>query len=269
MNFQIFLLIFPKIPRRNRLAEGPNLMRTSLKGLNDAQNHSVATTLPSKHFITFRAVEATMRRFRSRFRGRRRTNFRQARRIVRAVSGTILAKRVILGGVTIPDVTAADWDNPVQIPLAVCQETMDEELESDGTNTAQVPLYSRLVGLKLNLQVVGPSSASVVHRWMLHKLPDGEELITDANRLTNTGFHSSDDTNPFREFRKMQLAKGMLITNSSTGVTPLRIFVKKAAMMRVAPMRENDVIRLDIAKDQTGIASTIHGFGTLYFRANA
>lgn len=146
---------------------------------------------------------------------------------------------------------------------------MDEELESDGTNTAQVPLYSKLVGLKLNLQVVGPSSSSVVHRWMLHKLPDGEELITDANRMTNTGFHSSDDTNPFREFRKMQMAKGILITNSSSGVTPLRVFVKKAAMNRVGSMREGDVIRLDIAKDSTGVTSTIHGFGTLYFKANA
>lgn len=242
-------------------------MRTSSKSLDDAQNRAVATTLPSKHFIIFRPVQRAMRRFRS-FR-RRRTNFRQARRIVRAVSGITLAKRIVLGGVTVPDITAADWDNPVGIDLAVCQETMDEQLESDGTNVAQVPLYSRLTAIKLNLQVVGPSSNSVVHRWILHKLPDGEELIADNLRLAGANFHSSNDEPAHREMRKYTLAKGILITNSSTGVTPLRIFVKRAAMKRVGPFRENDVLRLDIAKDQTGISSALHGFGTLYFKANA
>lgn len=144
---------------------------------------------------------------------------------------------------------------------------MDEEVESDGAGAvADVPLYSKLMSLKANL--ILQSSITCVVRWMLHKLPDGEELITDANRLTNTGFHSSDDTNPFREFRKMQVAKGFLVVPADKLAAPVRIFVRKQAWKRIAPMRENDVLRLDIAQS-TNATVTLHGFGTLYAKANA
>lgn len=206
--------------------------------------------------------------FRRSFRFRPGRFTRRVRKIARRSTGQILAKRVILSGLTIPDVTAADWDNPLQVGLISCQETIDEEEESDGTNVADVPLYSKLVGLKLQLTVLGATSTTNVYRWMLHKLPDGEELITDANRLAGN-FHSSDDTNPMREFRKMCMAKGMVVTNPNTAVTRLNVFVKRSAMKRVSPLREGDIIRLDIAKDTAGTTSLLHGFGTLYVRANA
>lgn len=208
-----------------------------------------------------------MRRFKFR-RNSFRRNVRRARPIIRAATGITLAKRMLLSGVTVPDVTAVDWDNPLKIQLLKCQESMDEEQEADGTSPAQVPLYSRLTGMRLNMQVVGPASSSVVHRWILHKKPDGEDLVSDATRML-TAWHSSDDTQAQREFRKFTVAKGILITNASTGVTPLRVFVKRAAMKRISPFRENDILQLDIAKDATGISSTIHGFGTLWVRANA
>lgn len=209
-----------------------------------------------------------MRRFRFRRRSRFARTVRRARPIVRAATGITLSKRLLLAGVSIPDVTTVDWDNPLKIQLIKAQESMDEEQEADGTNPAQVPLYSRLIGMRFNLKVVGPGSSSVVHRWILHKKPDGEDLISDATRLLSA-FHSSDDTQAQREFRKFTVAKGMLITNQASGVTPLGIFVKKAAMKRISPFRENDILQLDIAKDATGISSTIHGFGTMWVRANA
>lgn len=206
--------------------------------------------------------------FRRRFTFRRRRFARRVGGIARRATGIILTKRVILGGLTIPDVTAADWDNPLQIDLAVCQEAQNEELEADGTNVPTVPLYSRLVALKLDLTILGATSTTNVYRWILHKLPDGEEIIADANRLSGNNFHSSDDTQAFREFRKLVMAKGMVVTNPNTAVTKLRVLVRKSAMARVAPLRENDTFRLDIAKDTAGTTSLLHGFGTLYFRAH-
>lgn len=193
---------------------------------------------------------------------------RRARPIIRAATGIVLAKRVRLSGVTIPDISATDWDNPLQVSLAVAQETMDETLVADGTNVPTVPLYSRLLGLKLNLMLIGAQSSTNVMRWMLHKLPDGEELVSDATRLINA-FHTSADDTEMREFRKMQMAKGMTIINPNTAVSNFRVFVKKSALARVSPMREGDVIRFDIAKDAAGTTCLLHGFGTLYFKANA
>lgn len=189
---------------------------------------------------------------------------RRARPIVRAASGIILAKRVLLDELAIGAESAVNFDNPTQVGLAICQEAQDEEVISDGTNVAQVPLYSRLVALRLNLFVRGASGANF--RWILHKLPDGEELVADATRLT-TGFHSMSDSPAQREFRKLQMAKGFFPMDSSGLKTNVPIFVRKSALRRVAPLRENDVIRLDIASSSSS-SSSISGFGTLWFRAN-
>lgn len=218
-------------------------------------------------FMAYLIVDKVVRRFRFRRRGPR-INFNRTRRIVKAVSGHIEAKRMLISGLSIPDVSAADWDNPLQINLAECMETMGEADVADGTNVPDVPLYSRLVGLKLDFKILGSTSTTNVYRWMLHKLPDGEELVTDATRLIGN-FHTSADTVENREFRKMQMAKGMVISNPSSAVTGFRVFVRKSAMNRVASMREQDVIRFDIAKDTAGTTSILHGMGTLYFRVNA
>lgn len=204
-----------------------------------------------------------MRRFA--FKRRPRVNFRRARRVVRAVSGITIAKRIILGGVTIPDITSVDWDNPLDVGLVVAGDTVDEELESDGTNVAQVPNYSRLTGMKLELKILGSTSVTNVYRWYLYKKPDGESLRTS---LQGVAFHSSDDTPTERELRKMCVAKGMAISNPSSAVTQLRVFVRRKAWARISPMRENDRLTLLIAKDAGGTTSLLHGFGTVYARAN-
>lgn len=194
---------------------------------------------------------------------------RRARPIVRAASGIVITKRFIFNGETIPDVSSVDFDNPLKINLAVCTETEDEELTADGTNVPTVPLYSRFLGMKGRITVIGPSASAVVHRWKIYKKPDGEDLLSDAGMMVDAGFHASTDSPTFREVRKFDMAKGMLFTNASTGITPVNYFIKRSAMKRVGPMRENDRITFAIAKDATGAASLLHGFGTLYFRANA
>lgn len=192
---------------------------------------------------------------------------RRARPIVRAATGIILAKRVILDSLVIPDVTSANYDNPLQVGLLNCTEAgQEEEQESDGTNIATVPLYSRIVGMNLNFYVKAGASTDI--RWMLHKLPDGEELITDANRLAGN-FHASDDTNPMREFRKMQMAKGFFGISSDRLQARVPVFVRRAALKRVSPLREGDILRFDIAKHADGTTAALNGFGTIYVRANA
>lgn len=201
---------------------------------------------------------------RGRFR-RRRTNFGRARRIVRAVSGITLAKRVILDGLTIPDVTSVSFDNILRVPLLECVETMDEEVESNGTTIADAPLYSRMTSMKLQLILHGFAAGSMV-RWILHKEPDGEQAYTE---LTNTSFHVSDDNEDNRERRKYCLAKGMIFINPNNLATRFPIFVKKQAWRRVSPLREGDIIALTLAKDAAGTTGALSGFGTIWVKANA
>lgn len=203
---------------------------------------------------------------RFRFRGRRmRPNFGRARRIVRAVTGINLAKRIQLDGLTIPDVTSASFDNILRVPLLECVETMDEEVESNGTTIADAPLYSRITSMRLNLILHGFAAGSIV-RWILHKEPDGEQAYTE---LTNTSFHVSDDNEDNRERRKYCLAKGMVFINPNNLATTLRIFVKRKAWARVSPLRELDIIALTLAKDAAGTTGNLSGFGTLMVKANA
>lgn len=179
--------------------------------------------------------------------------------------GTILSKRIVLDELTIGAESAANYDNPLGVNLLECVESQDEEVESDGTNVADTPLYSRIVAMKLNFFVRGAAGANF--RWMLHKLPNGTELIADNVRLT-TGFHSSNDTTSDREFRKMQIAKGFFPQDSSGLKAHVPIFIRKKALARVSPLRENDVIRFDIASSSSSSAN-LSGFGTIWVRANA
>lgn len=187
---------------------------------------------------------------------------RRARPIVRAASGTVLSKRFLLNKFDIPDVSATDFDNPVTVDLAECTETMDEEVESDGTNIADVPLYSRFTGIKANL-VITAGSPSIV-RWMLFRSPDND--ISGANAMAV--FHASDDTATTRELRRNTLAKGILAISASSLANPLRVFVRRSAVKRVQSMREGDRIKLVLAKHADGTDADLSGFGTLYFRAN-
>lgn len=189
-----------------------------------------------------------------------------ARPIVRAATGILLSKRVILNRVAIPDVSATDWDNPVNIGLLETKETMDEEEESNGSAIADIPLYSRVVSMRLNLMISSADSHYI--RWVLHKRPDGEATNITSSMI-DANFHGADDTEDNREFRKYCLAKGLIKTSADRLQQPLRIFVRKQAWKRCSPMRENDTLHLTLAKESTGTTSEISGFGTIYVRANA
>lgn len=181
-----------------------------------------------------------------------------------AHSGPIEAKRVILDGLTIPDISSVAYDNPLTIDLLECVETVDEEVESNGTTVADVPLYSKLVGMKLNLLLRGSVNDPLTIRWMLWKAPDGEALITN---MVDANFHSSNDTPTNRELRKNTLAKGMLLTNNSSGVSRLNVFVKRQTLKRLGSLRENDIIRMTLCANAAATTqATVSGFGTLYCR---
>lgn len=185
-------------------------------------------------------------------------------RRVRRVSGITLTKRVILDNLTIPDITSVPFDNPLRVPLLTCLEAQDEELESDGTIIATTPIYSRLLSMRLKLLISAGASQAIV-RWLIMKEPDGEALLTS---LANASFHSSNDTQNIRESRKMTISKGMLVTNASSTVNSVPIFIKKKAWARISPMRENDNLVLLIAKDAPGTTLALNGFGNIWVKAN-
>lgn len=198
--------------------------------------------------------------------GRRRFAIRVGR-IARRATGIVLAKRILLDKLTIPDITSADYDNPLTFNLVAATEAQEEDVESTGgttagTDVATIPLYSKLLSLKLAL-MVHAMSAQTVFRWSLYKSPDGDLTL---NQTTN--FHTSNDSITDRENRKFTLAKGMFVSNASSTVNRIPIFIRRKAWQRASPMREGDLLKFSIAKDAAGTTAQLSGFGTLYVRAN-
>lgn len=194
-----------------------------------------------------------------------------ARPIVRASMGTTLVKRGEFNQVTIPDVTSVDFDNPLTIDLLACQEGIEEEIESTGgttpgTDVAVVPVYSRLVSLKLQLAIVGATGTANFVRWVLFKSPDNDVSITSL--ANNNSWNASNDTQVARELRKYTMAKGFVITNPSSATGFVRAFVRRSNMRRMGPFREGDRIKLVLAKDSAGTACTLSGMMNAYVKAN-
>lgn len=178
--------------------------------------------------------------------------------------GITLAKRILVDNATIPDVTSVSFDNPLEVPLIECLETMDEEVESDGAGAiADVPLYSRFISIKLKCIVNAQQTNTF--RWMLYKEPDGESLVTNLA----TQFHTSDDNPTAREVRKYTLAKGWFVVNPSSLIREFTIRPRRSALARCSPMRESDRITFVIAKDSNSTTSILHMMGTAYVKANA
>lgn len=189
---------------------------------------------------------------------------RRARGFVRRVmrnSGRIEAKRVILTDF-VPGANATPYTTITSVGLVVCQETMNEETESDGTNIAEVPLYSKVVGIKLNLSWFG-MGASRYMRWMMYKDTDNE---TPISSLADANFHSSDDTPTMRELRKNTLAKGWVIPSADGLMKNLRISIRRKALRRIGGLREGDRIKIIFACNSSTSVGLISGFGTLYVR---
>lgn len=198
------------------------------------------------------------------FRPGRRRSLRGFARRVRRVTGITLTKRIILDNLTIPDVTTVPFDNPLRVPLLTCTEAQDEELESDGSIVATTPIYSRLLSMRLKMIVSGANAQTVI-RYIVMKEPDGEALLTS---LANASFHSSNDTQNIRESRKMTVAKGLFVTNSTSVVNNVPISINRRAWKRISPMRENDNLVLLIAKDAAGTTCALNGFGNIWVKAN-
>lgn len=196
----------------------------------------------------------------------RRGGMRRARRLIRrtvASMGPIEAKRVVLDGFSIPARSAAAYDNPQAIGLVVCQESVNEETESNGTTVAEIPLYSKIVGMKGSFTIHGGSSGDRI-RWLLYKRPDGEAL---TSVLTDAFFHSSDDSPTMRELRANTLAKGYSIMSDKLAGR-VSFHVRRSTLKRLGNMREQDAIYLLVAISSSTASTVITGFGTIYCRLN-
>lgn len=190
-----------------------------------------------------------------------------ARPIIRAATGIVLPKRLLLHDFLIPDVTSVDFDNPVEFDILSCNEGQDENIESTGgttagTDVAQIPLYSRLLSFKTNLMFRAANACMV--RWMLVKNDDNDFSAGNFN----SAFHSSNDDATTKAIHKLTMAKGFVNIPSDKLAAPLRIFVKRSAMKRVSPMKEDDKISMVFSKEAAGTTATLSGFGTFYVKAN-
>lgn len=142
---------------------------------------------------------------------------------------------------------------------------MDETIVTDGTSIAQVPLYSKVVGLKMQLNIRGSVTTPPIVRWMLCKNPDGD--YTAGNFMT--AFQSAADDATTREIRGLTLAKGMVMLNESSGVSRLPVFVRRATLKRLGSLRENDRLELVLACSGAPATNpTLSGFGQIYCRLN-
>lgn len=191
---------------------------------------------------------------------------RRARSFIRrtvAAMGPIERKAVVLESHSIPARSASIYDNPTTVGLLVCQETVNEETESDGTNVAEAPLYSKVVGMKMQLMLHGMSANQIV-RWMLVKDVDNEGAVTN---LTDTFFHNTNDTPTDRELRARTLAKGFVIGTDKTGQR-LNLFIRRNTLKRLGNLRENDRLELILASSTSDTGAKLTGFGTIYIRAN-
>lgn len=199
---------------------------------------------------------------------RRRGGFRRARRFIRrtvAQMGPLEAKRILFHRLAIGDSDTAQQfdgtDTASRYSFIVAQESVDEEVESNGTTIAEVRPYSKVVGIKTNFIVHGLSTSDTL-RWMVVKDVDGERGVSNLSV-----FHNSDDTQAARELRANTLAKGYMVGSDRTSAR-LPIFIKRSTLKRLGGLRENDKISLYLQAGGTSTSSLLTGFGTVYVRHN-
>lgn len=199
---------------------------------------------------------------------RRRGGFRRARSFVRktvASMGPIEAKRFLFDEISLTQASATAFDAVHALGLVVCQESVNEETESNGTNVAEVPLYSKLVGMKGSISLTNLGATNRI-RWLLYKRPDGESL---TSTLADAFFHSSDDTPTMRELRANTLAKGIILPKADSLKATINLGrIRRSTLRRLGNLRENDAIYLLISTNTTAGSQKIHGMGTMYVRTN-
>ena len=177
--------------------------------------------------------------------------------------GPIEPKRIILDNFTIA-ANATAYATPTTIGLLTATESVDEELESNGTTIAEARPYSKVVGMKLQLEVFTNSlTAGDRIRWMLVKDVDNEGAIT---ALTDAFFHTSNDDPTSRELRARTLAKGFLVVNDRTS-RKMNIFIRRNTLKRLGSLRENDRFELVVASSANATCQ-VTGIGTIYVRHN-
>lgn len=170
-------------------------------------------------------------------------------------------RRVVIHGATIPDITAADFDNPLTETLVTAEETVDREVEAIDGTPAQVPRECHLTAIKLQGHVRSAASGNEVVRWMLVK--NIQDDLTGAGFMTR--WQDSEASVTAKYVRGATIAKGQLQINANT-VTPLKCFIRRSALRRNSFLNEDDDIAFVIAKDATGTTCSLELWGQIYFR---
>lgn len=203
---------------------------------------------------------------------RRGVSRRQVFRIVRRMSTRVTQRKILVDQVTIPDITSADFDNPVTFDLLAATEAEDDTIESTGgttagTNVATCRPDAKLVSIKVRTTVRGGSGGAEIYRWVLYKSPDND--VSLGGLQGSSEFHTTNDNPTGREFRKGLLAKGEIQLSASSLMSRVPIFIKRAALLRNANFREDDRLKFQIAKNASGTTGQISMLGALYLRQNA
>lgn len=188
-------------------------------------------------------------------------NWARARRVVRAVQGQLVVRRINVFRQSIADITSADFDAATASQWIICQESINDETEATGSTPAEIPLFSRVKAIKVQVTIAEASAACWV-RWALFKSPDGD--LTSQNVIDN--WHVSDDNPTAREVRKNILAKGEFFIDPNRLSRTFRIFISRAAMARISPMREGDRINFAVAKDGQGTTLALTAWGNVWFQ---
>lgn len=174
-----------------------------------------------------------------------------------------MVKRVDIGtAVAITDGTTIDYDTPTFIPLLVCQEAVNEETESDGTNVAETTIGSRMVNIKLNLIVNAGGQAG--YRWMLIRDQDND-LEANITSLGTGGFFNSANQSPTQAaINRNIIAKGQFRIMGDGLTARIPVFIRKKTLIRCGTLRENDRLKLIIAASNAGTTHNLSGWGNIY-----
>lgn len=162
----------------------------------------------------------------------------------------------------INDGTTIDYDTPTFLPLLVCQESINEETESDGTNVAETTIGSRIVALRLNFIINASGQAG--YRWMLIRDQDND-LEANITSLGTGGFFNSANQSPTQAaINRNILAKGQFRIMGDGLTARIPIFVRKKTLQRCGNLKENDRLKLIIAASNAGVTHALSGFGNIY-----
>lgn len=178
-------------------------------------------------------------------------NIRKFNGMVRkAVQSPHVSRVRIFGGTATQNATT-------EFTLLTVDDDPDYDLTTDGTNVAEAQARSRLTGIKLDMGLT-PSSAGETMEWMLFKSPDGV-----LNATTPATLFTADVSTSTLALRKNVVAYGLFRASANTDARQARIRIKRAAMRRIAQLKDGDSLRLAITHSADSTDGILDLTGTI------